>query len=199
MKKSVLVQLLLATVLIVSGYAQTSEIQINQSRTYIASNGAYIELPLGELSFTDKVVSFDKKEPANSYNSDPSKALGAPDTKTLSLSCGGTAVFEFTDNTLLDVEGNDLYIFSYNSNIDPTAVAISIDGQKWIELGEVSGSTVAVDIKLFVQEGETFSYVRLTDLKKGCDSTFPGADIDAIAAVGSGVKVSLSSTILLIV
>jgi len=45
--------------------------------------------------------------------------------------------------------------------------------------------------------GETYPYVRLTDPKKrGCGGPYPGADIDAVAAIGAGLRLSLSSSVL---
>ena len=191
MKKSFLVQIVLSMIVMVNSYAQ-----MDQVRTYLDSNGSYVELPLGALSFVDKVTSFAPQESFNPYFSDPSKVLGAPNTKMLSLGCGGVAVFEFTDNTLVNVQGDDLYIFSYSAKINSTAIAISKDAKKWIDVGKVLGSKLSVDIAPFVEDGETFNFIRLMDLNESCQCGALGASIDAIAAVGSGVTVSLSSTIL---
>jgi outer membrane protein OmpA-like peptidoglycan-associated protein len=165
-------------------------------KRYSNGRGGHIILPLGDLSFADRAVSFDKKLPANNGNSNPQMALGVPDEKTLSLSCGGSAVFEFTDNILMDFDGPDLYIFEHGPDVEPTAVAISKDGKKWLDVGKVGGGQASIDIKPFVSEGDSFSYVKLTDLKSACRSSYPGADIDAVAAIGAGIKKELASEIL---
>jgi hypothetical protein len=38
----------------------------------------------------------------------------------------------------------------------------------------------------YVKPGGVFHYVRLTDLKKACGGRWPGADIDAVGAIGAG-------------
>ena len=41
-----------------------------------------------------------------------------------------------------------------------------------------------------------FHFVRLTDLKASCRSNYPGADIDAVGAIGSALQFSLSGAVL---
>jgi OOP family OmpA-OmpF porin len=53
-----------------------------------------------------------------------------------------------------------------------------------------------IDISPFVKPGDTFHYVRLTDLKTNCGESWPGADIDAVGAVGSAIQISLKSSVL---
>jgi len=38
--------------------------------------------------------------------------------------------------------------------------------------------------------------VKLIDLKSDCGSSWPGADIDAVGAIGSGIRISLSGSVL---
>src|SRR2546423_823071 len=40
------------------------------------------------------------------------------------------------------------------------------------------------------------AYVRLTDLKEDCGGRWPGADIDAIGAIGSALHISLNAAVL---
>ena len=112
------------------------------------------------------------------------------------LGCGGSITVRFTDNALVDIEGPDLYIFEIGTEIEATQLDISKDGEEWIRVGEINGGTAEIDIRNFIQPGDVFYYVRLTDLKGGCHGAWPGADIDAIAAIGSVVQVTLSSSFL---
>jgi len=61
-------------------------------------------------------------------------------------------------------------------------------------VGKIDGGVAEVDIAPFVKQGELFYYVRLTDLKK--ESGLPGADVDAIAAIGSAMRLNLDSKVL---
>jgi OOP family OmpA-OmpF porin len=103
---------------------------------------------------------------------------------------------KFSDNVLVDIEGPDLYVFEIGPAIEPTNLAISKDGQEWIEIGKISGGRADVDISPFVKPGETFRFIRLTDLKTECGSAWPGADIDAVGAIGSAIRISLKSSVL---
>jgi outer membrane protein OmpA-like peptidoglycan-associated protein len=47
-----------------------------------------------------------------------------------------------------------------------------------------------------VVPGELYRYVRLTDLKTSCGGDFPGADIDAVGAIGSAVDLALDALVL---
>ena len=130
------------------------------------------------------------------------EALGIPDydrsteDNYTTLGCGGVLTLRFVDNALVDIEGPDLYVFEIGPAIEPTNLAISRDGQEWIEIGEISGGRADVDISRFVEPGETFYYVRLTDLKTDCSGAWPGADIDAVGAIGSAIRISLKSSVL---
>ena len=173
--------------------SQASEIK---GKSYQDGHNGRTYFPLGDISFADEVVSFDMKEPRNKNNSNPLEALSTPNTKTLSLSCGGTVVLAFTNNSLVDIAGPDLYIFEVGPDVEPTSLSISKDGVEWIEIGKVAGGKAEVDIAPYVKENDVFRFVRLTDLKSGCKSGYPGADIDAVGAIGSAIKLSLTSAVL---
>ena len=157
-------------------------------------------LPLGELSFADEVVLFAEGSPAarSKARNFPSFALGSPSRKqpSLTLGCGGVLVVRFTDNALVDVAGDDLYVYEIGPNVEATQVDISKDGHTWIAVGKVEGATASLDISGYVKSGQSFDYVRLTDLRQSCDSSTPGADIDAIAAIGSVKRYHFSSSVL---
>ncbi|MFZ5471159.1 MAG: OmpA family protein [Myxococcota bacterium] len=174
-----------------------------QSKSYRDSRGKEVVFPLGDRSFADEVVGFIKGKPsATEKDSDPREILGPPDydkKKALhyaTLGCGGALTLRFTDNALVDVEGPDLYVFEVGPAVEPTLLAISADGEKWIEVGKVSGGTAVVDISPAVKEGDAFSYVRLTDAKRDCGGRWPGADLDAVGAIGSALTLSLESAVL---
>ena len=98
---------------------------------YPDGHGGKVMFPLGDISFADEVVSFRKGSPAagESY-SNPSGAIGVPNydqsvaSTTTTLGCGGELVVRFSDNSLVDVEGPDL--FEQGPAVEPMAVAVSI-------------------------------------------------------------------------
>lgn len=160
-------------------------------------------LPLGELSFADRVVSFTPGEkPSKAPFDFPDSALGAPNYRNtysadfISLGCNGELITQFTDNILVDVDGIDLYIFEIGPVVEKTMLAISSDGESWIEVGEIEGARSDVDISPFVSKGDKFPFVRLTNASNACGGNHAGADIDAIAAVGAEIRLSLDSALL---
>ncbi len=177
---------------------------IEERKEYRDSRGTSVVLPLGDLSFADRVVSFTAGQPAaqGSEFSDPRLALGPPDyvhtddVAYTTLGCGGKLILEFVDNALVNGPGADLHVFEIGPDVEGTDLAISPDGLGWIEIGKIAGGTASIDIEGYSEPGAVFRFVRLTDLKSACGSSWPGADIDAVAAVGSAVRLSLSSVVL---
>ncbi len=159
-----------------------------------------VYLPLGRLSFADKVIKANHPD-LNVLNLN--NVIGTPDviedngamtvTGEYSIGKAGTLVVQFTDNALTDVNGPDLYIFEIGK-VEPTNLEISKDGITWIKVGKIDGGVSEVDIAKFVQPGDLFYYVRLTDLKQ--HSALPGADVDAIAAIGAAMRLKLDSKVL---
>ncbi|APQ17602.1 OmpA family protein [Maribacter hydrothermalis] len=168
--------------------------------TYVGHMNKAVYLPLGKLSFADEVV---KANHPLLLTQEVNNVLGEPDflkgfdmedvTGIHSLGLGGGITVQFTDNALTDVNGPDLYIFEIGQ-IEPTDLEISKDGKNWIHVGKIDGGVAEVDISTFVKPGELFYYVRLTDLKK--QSGLPGADVDAIAAIGAAMRLNLDSKVL---
>ncbi|WP_282112555.1 OmpA family protein [Maribacter stanieri] len=168
--------------------------------TYVGHLKKAVYLPLGELSFADAVVAY--HHPLL-LTQQVKNVLGEPDvlqgydiediTGIHSLGLGGTITVQFTDNALTDVNGPDLYIFEIGQ-IEPTDLEISKNGKEWIHVGKIDGGVAEVDISPFVKQGELFYYVRLTDLKM--KSGLPGADVDAIAAIGAAMRLNLDSKVL---
>jgi len=162
-----------------------------------------VTFPHGDRSFADRVVTYVAASCANGGYDDPSAALGPPDCGgdgcracqgcgTCAVALGfrlskfddrGKFVLEFVDNTLVDVEGDDLFI--YITNGKACRVEISTNGGHFIPVGTVTGYPGKIDISPFVTPGEEFRFVRLSDLPADEDkSSCPGPSIDAVGAMG---------------
>lgn len=125
----------------------------------------------------------------------PSNAIGPPsyrrgprnsnpERRIYSLGCRRSAVWEFVDNLIVDVPGPDIFVFEVGRAREPTHVDVSIDGSagNWVSVGTVVGAKGSVDIENYVEPGQAFHFVRLTDRGSSCGNPTAGADIDAIAA-----------------
>ena len=164
-----------------------------------------VAFPNGDLSFADRVVDYVAASCVRNAYDDAEEALGPPDAcgdcegcygcngcDTHAVALGyrlstiddrGYLVIEFVDNTLLDVAGDDLFIFITNGK--PADVEISTNGVTWIYLGVATGCPAAFDIGPYVNAGDEFRFVRVTDVAADEDSSeCPGPSIDAIGAMG---------------
>ncbi len=162
-----------------------------------------VTFPHGDAAFADRVVDYLVASCARDAYDDPEEALGPPDAycegcegcsgcDTNAVSLGfrlsvidnrGYLVLEFVDNVLIDVPGNDLFI--YNTNQNPARVEISPDGYSFIFVGEIVGYPGAIDIAPYVNASDTFRFVRLSDVPADEDhSNCPGPSIDAVGAMG---------------
>ena len=160
-------------------------------------------LPLAGLSFADKVIAFTPgTKPSKVPFNNPDNALSEPDYRStkspdfISIGCDGELITQFTDNVLVDVAGPDLYIFEVGPFVERTELAISQDGINWLDVGVIEGARSDVDINGLVGAGEHYNYVRLRNAGKSCGGMHSGADIDAIAAVGAEIRLSLDSALL---
>jgi OOP family OmpA-OmpF porin len=191
-------------ILILTGTAlpQTVFSQKGIPKEYKDGRGGKVTLPMGDISFADSVISYLPGDPAPmNDNAIPQAALGPPnwdgkDGGFVTLGCGGTLIVKFTKIALVNIDGPDLYVFEVGKYIESTMLSVSKDGKKWIEVGRIKGGTAQVDIGDSVKSGEKFNYVKLTDLKTECGGLWPGADIDAVAAIGAGVQINLNSAVL---
>lgn len=156
-----------------------------------------VEFPEGEISFADRVVSYTGAEGVSEPNDDPGRALGPPDAAGEMVSLGNaesqcqtSLVLEFVDNYLVDVDGDDIWIFEIGPAVEATELFISVDAVNWIAIGKVEGSTRGVDIAGFVSEGQRFPFIRLCDFPDGNTSgaPFAGPDITAVGAIGSVIR-----------
>lgn len=169
-------------------------------KTYVSENGL-VYLPLGDASFVDEVV--DAKYLSGNIQFPKENGIGTPDYVLMndlkknkgiySLGLKGTLTIKFTNNAIVDVNGPDLFVFEAGQ-IEPTNLEISKDGINWIEVGKISGGIASVDISKVTKPNDYFYYVRLTDLNT--QSTVAGADIDAVAAIGAAIKLSLNAEVL---
>jgi hypothetical protein len=158
-----------------------------------------IEFPQGDISFADRVVNFTGAEGVLSPYDNPAAALGAPDYSSSAAEgthvalgnaqsqCQTSLTLEFVDNYLVDVDGDDLWIFEVGPAVEATELFISTDGANWIGIGKIEGATRGVDISTSVTPGQRFPFVRLCDFPDGTTSgsPFAGPDIDAVGAIGS--------------
>lgn len=80
--------------------------------------------------------------------------------------------------------------------VEGMSLEISEDGETWIDLGDIGGGRAEVDLAGLVPEDASYRFVRLTDDGDGCGSRFAGADIDAVAAIGSTLRFVLDGAVL---
>ncbi len=172
-------------------------------KEYNDGHGGKIILPLGNLSFCDKLISYAPGNPApireNSIGGD---ALGAPNFDPervrgfVSLGIGGELTLAFTDNALVNIPGPDLYVFEVGRYVEETFLLVSKNGRTWVNVGKISGGNALVDIGDSTRPGDIFTYIKLVDAGTSLsrnDRMWPGADIDAVAAIGSAKQISLNA------
>lgn len=154
-----------------------------------------IDFPDGDASFADSIISFNPGTDVGSPYDNPNLALGFPNEDHLSLGDGGQVIFQFTDNSLT-TSGDasaDLWIFEVGDVVEVFNVAISLDNEIYIDLGDVSGQPTGVDIDGVdgVIAGAQYSFVRLTDVAGNqTGHPFGEADIDAVGAISSAPPVT---------
>jgi len=171
--------------------------------SYTDSQGNVMTFQLGDTAFADRVVSYAPGDPEPSQGArDGSLATGAPnyektgDGSYTTLGCGGTLVLQFTDNVLIDQAGPDLHVFEVGPDVEPTFIAVSADGENWVELGKIDGGDASLDIGEHVQDDATYRFVRFTDDGEGCSGRWPGADIDAVGALNAAQMIQLAGNLL---
>lgn len=171
--------------------------------TYPDGHGGEVTFPLGDISFADTVQRYTPGDPApRASATEAESALGIPNVGKqdkndyVTLGCAGELVLAFDDNALIDVEGADLYVFEIGPDVEPTGLAVSSDGEQWIRVGRISGGKSEIDLAPYVRGETSFRYVRLVDLKSSCGGRTPGADIDAVGAIGSAQQIALDSSVL---
>lgn len=171
---------------------------------YKDTQNNFIYMPLGRISFADRIVSFSPGFPMPLEKfGDPQQALEEPDytdynsPEYVSLGCGGKLVLQFSDNGFIDMPGRDLYFFEVGPSVEPFDVEISTDGKKWKKVGPLEGGSSSIDIAS-ADRGlrQIYYFVRITDLKSFCPGETPGSDIDAVGTVSGVFKISLNADVL---
>jgi hypothetical protein len=163
---------------------------LTEGKVYTDSRGNKLTIPGGALSCASQLISFEQGNPwtTDPLANDPVKILGEPDYDSakdanyLTLGSGGVIVLGF-DIYITDEEGLDIYVFEIGPNVEATKVEVSDDLKNWIYVGDANGALSGVDIHGKVPTGGKYRYVRLTDLKTASGSSWPGADIDAVAVM----------------
>src|SRR6056297_4012098 len=176
-----------------------AQTETTTSRSYPDGHGGEVLFPMGDVSFADMVESYSDGDPSPIERAaDPQAALGVPDfsgddnSGYVTLGCAGELVLAFENNALVDVAGPDLYVFEIGPDTEPTALAVSPDGSDWTRVGRISGGKAEIDLAPYVAADAGFRYVKLVDLMSACGSgETPGADIDAVGAIGSAQRIAL--------
>src|SRR5690606_13102842 len=102
-----------------------------------------------------------------------------------------------TDNGFMNLPGDDLYIFEVGPSKESALVDISENGTDWLYAGRISGGKSSIELSDANIDGETvFYFLRITDLKDICKSISAGADIDAIGAINSVIKLTIDADVL---
>lgn len=159
--------------------------------------GKVVAPPADLAAYAVELVAFlPGRPPAIIEGSNPGEALGMPNytssirepPRALSLGNGGAIVLRLTGDPLMDRPGPDLFVFEAGPSREAVEVAISEDGEVWIDVGEAPGGACALDVGPFVKEGQAFRYLRIRDVPNsggGDAGPWTGAEIDAVAALRS--------------
>lgn len=173
--------------------------------TYTVEGHKPIYFPMGKISFADSLVSFRVGSPAPiAKYRDSIQCLHEPDymgyrtPNFVSLGCEGELIVKFIDNGFMNLAGDDLYIYEVGPSRESARIEISEDGKRWIYAGTIDGGKSALDLSDENIDKETiFYYVKITDLKDLCEhSMSAGADIDAIGAINSVIRLEIASDVL---
>lgn len=173
--------------------------------TYTVEGHKPMYFPMGKISFADSLVSYKVGSPAPiAKYRDSIQCLHEPDyvgyrTPTfVSLGCEGELIVKFTNNGFMNLPGDDLYIYEVGPSRESARVEISEDGKNWIYAGTIDGGKSALDLSDENIDTETiFYYVKIIDLKDLCENSMSaGADIDAIGAINSVIRLEIASDVL---
>jgi len=126
----------------------------------------------------------DPGEPLNVPVS-PDKALGAPDNWFVSILPEEYIVFEFTDNTIIDAPGPDLFVREIGDSGERVKVLVSNDGVSFSQVGIAgSGGTYPFDLSSIPGFCGPVRYVMVYD---GIGGAAPGFDLDSLGATAGSI------------
>ena len=178
--------------------------QSGGGKHYKIDRNESIYLPLGQISFADSIVEYKIGDPPplKKYR-DSNQCLHEPnykyyeDATFYSLGCKGSLTVAFTNNGFMNLPGNDLYIFEVGPTREAAKIEISENGKDWLYAGTIAGGKSTIDLKhQNIAEDIVFYYLRITDLKDLCKSKSAGADIDAVGAINSVIKLTINADVL---
>ena len=181
------------------------EYPAQNAKEYNDGHGKKVSIPLGDLAFADSLISYKQGNPPPALEKcrNGNLAVGPPDFDGMDnnftvLGTNGELTLFFKDNALINVEGTDLYVFELGKYVEETILYISKDGRNWIKVGKINGGNAAVDLGDSISPLETFRFIKLIDAgtKTKSTDTYPGADIDAVAAIGSAKMFSFNASVL---
>jgi len=135
----------------------------------------------GSDPWVDKVVSFIRPPGSSDQGLGADIALGPPTTaKFVAIDKPETIIFAFTDNVVVDREGNDLKLHEYINGDSLVEVFVSADNRRYISLGKTAKSE---EYDLANYNLSAIRYVKLVGLADGGQAK--GYDLMAIEALNS--------------
>jgi len=161
---------------------------------------------MGDISFADTVVLYDPGAYGEGTGDEPdarfqnsASALGPSnydaekDTGYVSLGRGGTLVLCFIDNVLFDGPGPDLHIFETSD--EDVLVWISEDGNIFTPVGKTTKIQSSLDIGPYIRPGMVYPFVKLRDdpNQGEQEGLSLGADIDAVGAINSAIRITIEA------
>lgn len=194
-----------AAAFLLAGSLTLPSMAATKNQIFDSAKHTRIYFSAGQDAFADEAVEYKvgKKKPPHLWES-PEAALGMPNFKDhegdrlarkpsfAALGGGGSITLRFTDNSIIDLPGGDIYIFEPLENSSPVKVEVSRDGKFWIDLGPDLRTASEIDIAGKGGKNATFNFVRITDLSDiDPADQWPGADIDAVGALNSATKISV--------
>lgn len=174
-------------------------------KSYKIDGHKSIYFPMGRISFADSLVSYQVGSPAPiAKYRDSTQVLHEPnytDYNTpsfVSLGCEGELIVKFIDNGFMNLPGDDLYIFEVGPSRESARIEISPDGINWEYAGTIDGGKSSINLSDVGIDRETvYYYLKIIDLKDLCENSMSaGADIDAIGAINSVIKIDLNTDVL---
>lgn len=135
--------------------------------------------------WADHVVSLDiDPDFVGGPNQNSIEVIGPPNSIFVSLPFS-TMVVQFTDNSVFDGPGDDLFIAEVGGGGESAIISVSADGVNWTELGIAdNNSTTSYDLANFGIT-QPIVFVRIEGLDAGGAS--PGFDADAVFALPNSI------------